>query len=574
MANAKIGGTWRTVKLPYARVSGTWRPCKQMYAKVNGVWKIVFDLTEPDPFDGSGLLSDALTPGYVPWEVVSGTWTKSGGNVSSSDASDRVAAVETGLENIEVEIDRTTAATGGDGVAFWIQDQSNWWGVRAYTEEYFVPFSGTNYTYYPRSCIGTYSTRNVNTNPSVYSPGNLLSPGTSTGDGTPIAGTNFQNPGNSKNDGTLKTSGTCTATTGCTGTCCFNAVSGTFKNCYWTQSQPTNASNTNRYTSVFLCRTCSCSGSLNNNCTSNFAPGGSNCPTDGACATTNYPTTCTVNNKGNVCRVSSCGAACGTCTTSGNCLAGNNTATGNNLVGCPAPSGPFFIVGNQCTCTYNVNYSNTITNNQPTNNPPTFNNPPTNNPPTNNSPTNNPPNNNPPTNNPPNNNPPTFTPASCTCSDSGFANFPYLTNIGFNDSNISLPGCSNTQPCTTNNPTGTLYSRTCVPCSVNTASCTTAFFFSGANAAYYKRGQIVRKSGGTLNVITSQDFGDVGNLYVYTSGNNINFRQYSSAGRAGTASNLVTYDAGNVQKQTKHGILVTAVPYTQSYSISRFKVTI
>lgn len=145
MANAKVGGTWRTVKLPYARVSGQWKPCKQMYAKVGGVWKITFDITAADPFDGTGSLDGQLTPGYAPWEVISGTWTESGGNVSSSDTSDRVAALETGLTDVEVEIDRTTAATGGDGVAFWIQDQSNWWGVRAYTEEYFVPF--TNFTY-------------------------------------------------------------------------------------------------------------------------------------------------------------------------------------------------------------------------------------------------------------------------------------------------------------------------------------------------------------------------------------------------------------------------------------------
>jgi hypothetical protein len=140
--------------------------------------------------------------------------------------------------------------------------------------------------------------------------------------------------------------------------------------------------------------------------------------------------------------------------------------------------------------------------------------------------------------------------------------------LSFISTNISAPACSNTLPCSSNNVTS-YNTRSCSPC---VSGCTTSF--SGANAAYFKRGQIVRKSSGTFSVITNQDFGDVGNLYAYTSGNNIGFRQYSGTGRSGTASNLVTYDAGAVTKGVKHGILVTAVPYTQSFSISRFKANL
>ena len=556
MANAKVGGTWRTVKLPYARVAGQWKPCKQMYAKVNGVWKITFDITEADPFDGSGSLSGQLTPGYAPWDVISGTWTESGGSVAASDNSDRVAALETGLENVEVEIDRTTAATGGTGVAFWIQDQSNWWGVRAYTEEYFIPFSFS--TYYPRTCVGTYSTRTIATNPGTIVLGNQI-------------------PGNQVPGNTVP--GNCTATTGCTTGCCpgtykagtlnpGNPVPGNYVSCFYTWFNSVNASNTNRFTSLTERRTCSCSGNSNANCSfSGLSFVSSNCPSSGACSPSPFPnSSCTVNTKGTFNRVQ-CGAACGNCSPiSSFCLPGNGTSTGNTTGPCPFSSTNFLSSG-QCTCTYTINVTNVSNNNPPTNNAPS-NFAPTNNPPT----FNNAPTNNTPTNNTPTNNPPTFSPATCNCVDSGFSNFPYLTFVGQSDNPISLPACSNTQPCSSNNPSGTLYSRNCTNCPTNDPSCTVTTF--GANAAYYKRGQLIRKSSGTLNVIANQDFGDVGNIYAYTSGNTIGFRQYSAAGRGGTASNIVTYDAGNVAKGTRHGIIVTAVPYTQSYSIDRFKVNV
>lgn len=468
MANAKVGGTWRTIRLPYTRISGTWRPCKQVYAKVGGVWKIVFDITQDETFDGSGSLSGALTPGYAPWEVLSGTWTKSGGSVSASDASSRSAALLTGTENVEVEIDRPTVASGGDGVAFWIQDQSNWWGVRAYTEQYYVPF--TNYTFYPYNCTDTYTYRAV-----TLVPGN-----TNTGN---IAGYN------------------------------------------WTSSQPfaNVTANSNRYNSTETCRTCSCTGTLNSNCSfGGLFAGPTTCPFTGACATVaNYANaTCTVNTKGTFCRVSSCGGVCGSCTpTSSYCPTGSSFYGSN--VTCP-PTGSGSLSSGQCTCTYPTYYSCTAYFNAGTTNP-----------------------------------------ATCSCSDTFQSSSNY---VSFVSTNQAAPTCPSTSPC------GSSFyytSRTCSPCS---SGCT--FSYSGANVAYYKRGQIIRQNAGSLSVITNQDFGDVGNLYAYTSGNVIGFRQYSAAGKTGTVGNLVTYDAGAVTKGSKHGIIVTAVPYTQSYSISRFKVTI
>lgn len=469
MAEARVGGVWRTIKLPYARVSGSWRPCKQIYTKVNGQWKIAFDLTAADPFDGSGNLSGSLTPGYVPWEGVNGSFTRSSGNAVADSTSERIAAIETGVENIEVEIDRPTAASGGTGVAFWIQDQSNWWGVRAYTEEYFVPF--TNFTYYPFNCYATNWNRTVNTVPG-------------------------------------------------------NAIPGNYVSCYYvaTQSPTAAASNTNRFTSIQTCRTCSCNGNLNNNCSfAGLSPGPNFCPGSGACSTTSFAnSSCTVNTKGTFCRVSSCGSACGSCSPNTTCVTGGPFI--GNSVNCPSPT-TFTASSGACTCFYPTNYTNY----------PNFNPSPGNNA------------------------------ATCSCSDTqtGASNF-----LAFFSTNAGTPTCVNTQPCSTYNTTQ-FFQRTCVPCS---SGCTTSF--SGANAAYYKRAQVVRKVGGTFSVISNQDFGDVGNLYAYTSGNIIGFRQYSGEGRTGNSSNVQTFDAGAVSKGTKHGILVTAVPYTQSFSISRFKANL
>lgn len=575
MANAKIGGTWRTVKLPYARVSGAWKPCKQMYAKVGGVWKIVFDLTEPDPFDGSGSLSGALTPGYVPWETVSGTWTKSGGNVSAGDASDRVAAVETGLENIEVEIDRTTAATGGDGVAFWIQDQSNWWGVRAYTEEYFVPFSFN--TYYPFNVYQGTMSRSTSTVPGTNNPGNVLTPSSNTPG-------NIATPGNA-------VPGTCTNTTGCTGVgCCAGTqiagsntavfgsnnliANGTCANCTYGQVFSNMSANNKTFTATYATRVCRCNGTSNANCIVDPITFATSCITGCAVQPTypnplsNQPCNRNPDNRSTGTRISACGGSCGpACAPI--CGPAPTPVSG---ISCPCPNNfnsglsPVTFSYTNCTCSYLSSTGPTINNNNPPNyNAPNYNAPSNNSPTFVNAPTNNAPNYNPPTFNPQVNNPPTSNPANCSCSDTvlNSANF-----VSFASTPAST-ACSNTQPCSTNNPTSYFF-RNIVPCPVNVANCTVTT--SGANAAYYKRGQIVRKSAGTLNVITNQDFGDVGNVYAYTSGNTIGFRQYSSTARGGTASNLVTYDAGNVTKGTKHGIIVTTVPYTQSYSISRFKV--
>lgn len=453
MANVKVNGTWSTVKLPYTRVSGTWRPCKQIYTKVNGVWKIAFDLTADEPFDGTGSLSVALTPGYVPWEVLSGTWTKSGGTVSA-DTTNTVAAVTTGTTDVEVEIDTASTTDGGPGVAFWIEDQANWWGVRFYTEQYFftVPVNGT-YNYF---CNAQSITRNAS------SP----------------------NPG-------------------------------TYASCYFVSSTSRSVFN-GGISNTQTCRTCACP-TVNTCAFGGLFAGPNTCST--SCTTTNYAnSSCTNNTKGTFCRVSSCGAtgSCGTCPVT-SCPVCPTVPSATNA-NCPAPvtgvsNGGFGV----CSCFCNYSYSNFLNNNATTYNcPQTVNS--------------------------------TFT--SYTYSDVT-GKYPFI------------PNCVTTA----NNTSGSFTSYSCI------AQVTPFTYYTNASAIY-KRGQLVRSNAGSVSIISNQDFGDVGNLYARTYGNSIDFRQYSTASRGGSASNIVTYSAGTVNKGTKHGIIITAVPYTQSYNIGRFKVTL
>jgi hypothetical protein len=109
-----------------------------------------------------------------------------------------------------------------------------------------------------------------------------------------------------------------------------------------------------------------------------------------------------------------------------------------------------------------------------------------------------------------------------------------------------------------------VYSYSCTPESVQLPPNTTN--------VYQTELQLIRSNAGAVNVINSQSYSNMGNVYAATSGNVITARAYSSTGQSGTLYGPWTYDAGNVPRGNKHGILISAVPYQQTYSISRFKV--
>ena len=208
--HSKISGSWQKMSLPMARVSGSWKPAKQVWTKVNGEWKKVFDLEEADPFDGSGDLNGQDTPGFVPWKTYKGSWSKSGGSAVAGSL-DSVAGIETGIsDNIELEIDMN-ASQSGAGTAFWIQDQSNWWGAQTFYQTYSFTNSPTT-TFYNYSCFVTFYNVTTNNN-------NPVTTGTLSGNTTYASvGKNFSTGSRvCRNDGTV--SGYTPSSTGCTSSC-------------------------------------------------------------------------------------------------------------------------------------------------------------------------------------------------------------------------------------------------------------------------------------------------------------------------------------------------------------------
>lgn len=129
-------GNWKKMGVPLTRIGGTWRPAKQMWTKINNEWKKIFDLELNENFDGAGDLDGQSTPGNSIWKTYRGSWSKSGGLVTAGELNS-VAGIETGTnQDISLEIDSSSTSQAGHGVAFWIQDQSNWWGAQTFYETF------------------------------------------------------------------------------------------------------------------------------------------------------------------------------------------------------------------------------------------------------------------------------------------------------------------------------------------------------------------------------------------------------------------------------------------------------
>lgn len=446
---SKVSGSWQKTSLPMTRVSGTWKPAKQVWTKVGGQWKKVFDLETADPFDGSGNLDGQDTPGFAPWKVYNGSWTKSGGNAVAGSLNS-VAGIETGIsENIELEID-VNASESGAGTAFWIQDQSNWWGAQTFYQTYSFTNSPTT-VFYNYSCSTTFytvtPTTNTPTNPTISGNVTVVSNYSS-------VGTNFST--GSKTCTASKTVSAYTAnSTGCTSSC----------------------------TVV-------------------------NAPAFGA----------TCNNPGRVFPVTNCGTSCSNCT----------------LPSPTSSTGPAFIIGNNCPpfstspgfiCSGTVAVYNSAT-------------------------------------------------YSCTTTPGTPGNVTGCTHavsvfVGPNAANItSFDGRSYNAPC--NNAVS--YSCTLSPGSITTPGNTIT--------STSKQTRLIRSISGSVSPVpgTENNIGDgnnIGGMVTRITPTQVRVTAYSGAARSGTTFPTQTYSIGpGTSKGTKHGILVSGVPTSQTYSISRFKATL
>lgn len=84
-----------------------------------------------DNFNRSNTSSDLGTPSTGPglWSAIRGTWKVTSNQATSTDSNTTypIAAVETTIQNPTINLDVST--NNGSGVAFWVSDSSNWWGV-------------------------------------------------------------------------------------------------------------------------------------------------------------------------------------------------------------------------------------------------------------------------------------------------------------------------------------------------------------------------------------------------------------------------------------------------------------
>lgn len=67
------------------------------------------------------------------WIATKGIWSANGTKGTSADAATTypIATADMGSSNVTVDLDVDTS--GGTGVAFWVTDSQNWWGVFPYT---------------------------------------------------------------------------------------------------------------------------------------------------------------------------------------------------------------------------------------------------------------------------------------------------------------------------------------------------------------------------------------------------------------------------------------------------------
>lgn len=442
MNKIKVGNTWRNISVPSARVNGSWRPCKQIWVKSGGVWRRTFDMTEPDPFDGSGTLEK--TPGNVPWQQLSGTWTKGSGVVTASDNSNRVAAVDTGTTDVVINIDADDANKSGEGIAFWIQDQLNWWGLKSFYN--FFSFTQPSNQFYNHFCNGTveYQTLTANTRVATFNYTVTYNPSV-------LTGYNYVTNRDVRRF-----------------CCCTNAT--ITVNAFQVND---NCAGSCSFVDFPACTKNQC-GTQNRKFCSN-----TNCPTSGTCP--NYPAFTFFNGP------FTCTNAPYSCPPS---LSSFNTFTGN--------------IGTNCTAYANLTYSCT---NQTCN--------------------------------------------TCTYS-------PWFTFSG-----RYFSGQTGNKNCTGPVGTNSVYSWSCTPDSVRLPPNTVNVYQTDL--------QLIRSQAGSVNVINSQSYGNMGNVYVATSGDTITARAYSSTGQSGTLYGPWVYNAGTVPKGNRHGILISSVPYQQTYSISRFE---
>jgi hypothetical protein len=164
----KVGGTWRQVSSVFVKVSGSWRPIVTGWVKVGGTWRQFFQGIISDLFNRSNTSSGlGTTDTGNAWAATRGNWYINNNKAVSGDTPSAypIASVVSPTASPTINLDVDTA--GGTGIAFWVTDSQNWWGLFPYTNivtsysQVCVTYSQTGPSYY---CGGSYS----QTGPNYY----------------------------------------------------------------------------------------------------------------------------------------------------------------------------------------------------------------------------------------------------------------------------------------------------------------------------------------------------------------------------------------------------------------------
>lgn len=119
-----------------------------------------------DSFSGSGALGNTESGGGS-WQVVSGSWSRSGGYAYSSTlpSSNPIAVIDTGSRDTDLSL--SVSSGGGDSVYFRVIDTNNWFRVRVRRYQQTV----TNYyTEYEWADVQTSYTTNYEWQQNYYCP--------------------------------------------------------------------------------------------------------------------------------------------------------------------------------------------------------------------------------------------------------------------------------------------------------------------------------------------------------------------------------------------------------------------
>ena len=157
----KVGGSWKQVSSAFVKVSGSWRPIVTGWVKIGGTWRQFFQGIISDLFNRSNTASGLGTSDTGnAWSALRGNWYINNNKAKSGDTPSAypIASLISPTSSPTISLDVDTS--GGVGIAFWVTDAQNWWGLFPYTNivtsysQVCATYSQTGPTY---SCGGTYS---------------------------------------------------------------------------------------------------------------------------------------------------------------------------------------------------------------------------------------------------------------------------------------------------------------------------------------------------------------------------------------------------------------------------------